>query len=246
MSASLLAQAQAAAQQYGVPVNLFEQQIGVESGYNPNAINALGDEGIAQINPATAADPGYGVSPISNPLDPSQALPFAAQYDAALYAKTGSWVNALQAYGTTAIAAGSQPTAAQQALIATAQQADAAGGSMATTDTTGTTSATGQNAFSTGGAGASAGVAGRSTSQLVQSGNNVAAAAGDAAAAVTNPIGTIASFLGLNVNFYDIGFIFIGAILVIGSLLFISKPAVQTVTTNVVKPLGKAAKAIAV
>lgn len=88
----------AAANTYGVPANLFTWQIGQESGFNPNAFNSTsGATGIAQFLPSTAADPGYGVTPF-DPTDPNASLYAAAQYDAALYQKTGSWDAALQAY----------------------------------------------------------------------------------------------------------------------------------------------------
>jgi hypothetical protein len=88
-----------AAQQYGVPPALLAWQLNQESSLNPDAVTGSA-EGIAQIQPATAAQPGYGVTPISDPFDPTQAIPFAAQYDAALYQSTGSWSAALTKYGT--------------------------------------------------------------------------------------------------------------------------------------------------
>lgn len=82
-----------AANTYGVPAQLFVQQIGQESSFNPNAYNsASGATGIAQFLPSTAAD--FGI----NPMDPTQSLNAAAQYDAQLYNKTGSWDAALQSY----------------------------------------------------------------------------------------------------------------------------------------------------
>jgi hypothetical protein len=88
----------AAAQQYGVPVNLFLNQISVESGWNPTAINpSSGATGIAQFLPSTASNAGYGISPF-DPTNPSASLNAAAQYDSALYAQTGSWGQALAAY----------------------------------------------------------------------------------------------------------------------------------------------------
>ena len=86
--------AEAAATQYGVPSSLLNWQIGAESSWNPNAVNGNA-QGIAQFMPATAAQ--YGV----NVNDPVSSIYGAAQYDAALYQKTGDWSKVLSAYGTT-------------------------------------------------------------------------------------------------------------------------------------------------
>lgn len=87
------------AMQYGVPSDLFRSVIGAESSWNPYAYNlASGAAGLAQVLPSTAADPGYGVAPVTNPYDPRQALRFAASYLAALRQRFGSWTAALQRY----------------------------------------------------------------------------------------------------------------------------------------------------
>jgi hypothetical protein len=89
-----------AANQWGVPADLFVQQIGQESGFNPDAVNASsGATGIAQFLPSTAANAGYGIAPF-DPTDPVASLNAAAQYDKSLYQQTGSWAGALSAYGT--------------------------------------------------------------------------------------------------------------------------------------------------
>ena len=84
-----------AAQQYHVPSELFVQQIGQESSFNPNAVNGSAI-GIAQFMPSTAAQ--FGI----DPTNPTQSLYAAAQYDAQLHSQYGSWQSALQHYGTTA------------------------------------------------------------------------------------------------------------------------------------------------
>ncbi|MDE2019927.1 MAG: transglycosylase SLT domain-containing protein [Patescibacteria group bacterium] len=83
-----------AARRFGVPVSLFTAQIGQESSFNPNAQNGQAS-GIAQFIPSTAA--AFNL----NPYDPVAALNAAAQYDSQLYTQTGSWVKALELYGTT-------------------------------------------------------------------------------------------------------------------------------------------------
>ncbi len=82
-----------AANQYGVPVGVFQWQLGQESSWNPYAQN--GDAyGIAQFMPATARE--YGV----NRSDPVSSIYGAAHYDADLYARYGTWEKALEHYGT--------------------------------------------------------------------------------------------------------------------------------------------------
>jgi hypothetical protein len=82
------------AKQAGVPVNVFEAQIGQESGWNPNAKSGAGAEGIAQFMPATAA--GFHI----NPNDPVQALQAAAKMDAGNLKKYGSVQRMLSAYNS--------------------------------------------------------------------------------------------------------------------------------------------------
>lgn len=84
-----------AAQQYGIPQNIFLWQIGQESGWNPNAQNGQAI-GIAQIMPQTAQSLGV------NPSNPIQSIYGAAQYDAQLYNQSGNWQSALTSYGTLA------------------------------------------------------------------------------------------------------------------------------------------------
>jgi len=85
----------AAANKYGVPVNMFLWQIGKESSWNPTAKNPKSTAtGIAQFTEGTAKD--FGI----NPLDPYASLDAAAKYDAMLYKKEGTWQGALTKYGT--------------------------------------------------------------------------------------------------------------------------------------------------
>jgi hypothetical protein len=211
------------AQTYGVPTNLFLAQIQQESSFNPDPSGGVSGGGIAQIQPATANNPGYGLSSV-NPLDPTAALAFAAQYDAALYQANGdNWVTALQKYGTLPTSGG---TASQQALA-----------QMAAADTTnsGSTSDSPSNVLTD--------YTDSTLAQDTTAGTQAASAVGTAAQAVSNPLGTLASFLGVNISAYDIGIIFIGALLVIGSIFFISKPAIQSVTVQAASARQLASKA---
>ena len=88
----------AAEQQYGIPTDLLSRQGFQESSFLPAVIygtetSSAGAQGIMQFEPATAAQ--YGVT---NPNDPTQAIPGAARYMAALYRQFGSWSLALAAY----------------------------------------------------------------------------------------------------------------------------------------------------
>jgi type IV secretory pathway VirB6-like protein len=146
--ADLQATATQAAQQYGVPTDLFLSQIQGESSFNPNiGCNKVGACGIAQFLPGTAQQ--FGV----NTSDPTSSLYGAAQYDAQLFQQYGSWTTALTKYtgglspgNTAGNAAYAQAfTAAQQAdsngittVSATGQQVDFGGG----TDTSITSSST--------------------------------------------------------------------------------------------------------
>lgn len=87
-----IAMATAAAQKYGVPVNLFLAQIQLESNWDPNAVSAAGAQGIAQFMPETAA--GWGI----DPFNPEQALDASAHYMKNLYEMFGDWNYALAGY----------------------------------------------------------------------------------------------------------------------------------------------------
>ena len=74
----------------GLTPTQFANQLGIESGFNPlinGPVLPSGEQaqGIAQILPSTAANPGYGMQPLppGGAYDPAQAIPWAAQYTAA-------------------------------------------------------------------------------------------------------------------------------------------------------------------
>ena len=122
---ALLAQADAAADAYGIPRDLFRAQIAAESSWNTTAENPQwpvaqgGPQGIAQFTVGTARQ--YNV----NTLDPVSSLWGAAQYDYDLFKQKGSWSKALQSYGT--LPTTGPLNAGQQAALAAAQQADGSG-----------------------------------------------------------------------------------------------------------------------
>ena len=86
------------AREYGLNPEIFVRQMMQESGLNPDAVSPAGAVGIAQIMPATARDPGYGIAPISDLRDPEESLRFGAQYMRAMLDKYGDYGLALAAY----------------------------------------------------------------------------------------------------------------------------------------------------
>src|SRR5689334_19903416 len=80
--------------------SLLEAQIRQESGGNPLAVNAKsGAQGLVQIMPQTAANPGFGVDPVHDPFNPDEARRFQKQYMGALLSRyNGNETAALAAY----------------------------------------------------------------------------------------------------------------------------------------------------
>jgi hypothetical protein len=93
-------QALSAAATYGVPPDLFFRMISQESTWNPSAVSPVGAQGLTQVMPNTALDPGYGIAPMPSgwESDPQAQLNFGAQYLSVMYDKYGSWDLALAAY----------------------------------------------------------------------------------------------------------------------------------------------------
>jgi len=83
------AAARAAAEQFGVRPDLYERLILRESNFDPMARSPKGALGLAQVMPATARDPGFGVTPLANPMDPIESLRFGAEYLSALKREFG-------------------------------------------------------------------------------------------------------------------------------------------------------------
>ncbi len=84
-----------AAQQNGVPVNLLYALINHESGYNPNATGAVGERGLAQINP-----PSFPNVSGSQAYHPVFALNFAAQKLRQRFNQYGRWDAAVAAHNS--------------------------------------------------------------------------------------------------------------------------------------------------
>lgn len=90
-----------AAQETGVPEFLLAALIGQESGGRTGQVSRAGARGIAQVMPDTGANPGFGVQPLPADAvdDPNRAIPWAANYLAALRREFGgNWELALMAY----------------------------------------------------------------------------------------------------------------------------------------------------
>lgn len=94
-------QAARIAQAYGLDPEIFIRQMETESGFNPQAVSPAGAGGIAQIMPATARQPGFGITPISDQdrFDPEASMNFGAQYMRAMLDRyDGDYARALAAY----------------------------------------------------------------------------------------------------------------------------------------------------
>ena len=70
------------AERFGLDPSIFRRQIQQESGFQPGAVSPVGAIGLGQVMPATAADPGYGVTPLApdRMTDPEENLRFSAEY----------------------------------------------------------------------------------------------------------------------------------------------------------------------
>ena len=84
--------ARKAAEQHGVPVNLFYRLVRQESGWNPNAVSSKGAIGLGQLMPFTAQRLGV------DPHNAGENLEGAARYLSQQYRRFGTWRLALAAY----------------------------------------------------------------------------------------------------------------------------------------------------
>ena len=78
----------------------IERMIGAESSGLPGAVSSTGRIGAMQIWESTAADPGYGVTPVGRDAleDPQSNINFGKEYLEAMYKRFGSKEKALAAY----------------------------------------------------------------------------------------------------------------------------------------------------
>ena len=88
------------ANRVGVDPELFRRLVATESNWNPNIVaKGSGATGLTQVISSTAADPGFGVKPITNRYDHEDSLRFGADYLSALGKKyKGDMDKALAAY----------------------------------------------------------------------------------------------------------------------------------------------------
>jgi len=78
---------------------LHKSQLMAESGGDPNAVSPVGAQGLMQIMPDTARQPGFGMQPLENPMDPVANEQFGRQYmDKMLDRYNGDPKRALAAY----------------------------------------------------------------------------------------------------------------------------------------------------
>jgi soluble lytic murein transglycosylase-like protein len=77
-----------AARNRGVAPDLLLAVVAAESGFDPNARSPKGAEGVTQILPATARDPGFGVAPLKEKTV-AEYLRFGADYLVAMLTRYG-------------------------------------------------------------------------------------------------------------------------------------------------------------
>lgn len=83
-----------------LPKGLIDAVIWQESRGNPSAVNPKsGAQGLMQVMPATGAQPGFGIQPLSNPFDAAENKRFGTQYMTAMMNRYGGNLTpALAAY----------------------------------------------------------------------------------------------------------------------------------------------------
>ena len=83
----------------GAKTDIMEALVQIESSGNPDAVSPVGARGLAQIMPATASNPGFGMKPIDlDTSTPDEQVAWAGEYLNKLKDKLGSTEAALVAY----------------------------------------------------------------------------------------------------------------------------------------------------
>lgn len=85
------------ATQFGLRPELFRAVVQQESAWKQGAVSPKGAQGLGQVMPATAADPGYGIPPLQNNTW-QENLRFSAQYLSKMTELAGSEELGLAAY----------------------------------------------------------------------------------------------------------------------------------------------------
>jgi hypothetical protein len=73
----------------GIDPDIFVRLVRRESNFDPRARGAAGEIGLTQIMSETGSNPGFGVKPIGDRLDPVENLRFGADYLAAMLKRSG-------------------------------------------------------------------------------------------------------------------------------------------------------------
>lgn len=76
------------ADERGIDKAFYRRLIGVESGWDTNAVSHKGARGLGQLMPGTAKNPGYGVRPLQNDT-PEENMRLSADYFAAMLKEFG-------------------------------------------------------------------------------------------------------------------------------------------------------------
>ena len=82
-----------ASKDFGVPKDILNAVIQVESNWNRTAVGTSGEKGLMQIMPGTGRDLG-----LTNFFDPEANIRAGAKYLSQQYTRFGNWREALQAY----------------------------------------------------------------------------------------------------------------------------------------------------
>jgi len=88
---------------YALPPSILARLLYQESHFRFDIITGavlspVGAQGIAQVMPLTAENPGFNTPRLSDPFNPSEAIPWAGAYLSGLFKYSKDWRKALAAY----------------------------------------------------------------------------------------------------------------------------------------------------